>query len=309
MRMIVPTALAGWLLSAVATAGEFGGKIVVGYAVAGRPQVFKDPAMREFAFDRVTHVVLMGGVQFDKDGVVTVDKNVVAEPVAVTHAKQRKISVVFAGPYATVFAIPKARETLITGVIDACTKHGFDGADFDYEYPETMQQRADFETFLIDLRAAAPRGMLISVAVSAWGADKHLVPAAAAPALDWVFLMGYGPTPAGMTLESSARQLQNCIDWGVPPEKMVLGMPIYGSNGTDGPGYADLLGSKVPDRTADEHNGWHFNGPATIEKKTRHAVEKNAAGVGWWYVGLDCQDERSVMEAAVQALRGAAAKP
>lgn len=217
MRTIASLGLACWLLlPALASADEFGGKIVVGYAVANRPQVFTDPAMRDFTFDRVTHVVLMGGVTFDKDGVVTVDDKLVAEPVAVTHAKHRKISAIFMGPHAAVCASPAARETLIAGVIAACTKHGFDGADFDYEYPETMQQRADFETFLTDLRAAAP-------------------------ALDWVFLMGYGP--------------------------------------------------------------------ATIEKKTRHAVEKGAAGVGWWYIGLDCQDQRSVMEAAVQALRSPAAQP
>lgn len=106
------------------------------------------------------------------------------------------------------------------------------------------------------------------------------MPAGAAPALDWVFLMGYGPPPARMTLEFSARELENCLDWCVPPAKMVLGMPIYGSNG-----------------------------PATIEKKTRHAVGKGAGGVGWWYIGLDCHDGRSVMKAAAEALRNPAAQP
>jgi GH18 family chitinase len=283
-----------------------GSRIVVGYALASRPQFFTEPATRDFILDRVTHIVLLGAAKFDEKGIVTVDEKLLTAPLAATRAKNRRISVVFGGPYARVFADTQARDTLIAQVVAACQRHQLDGADFDYEYPNTMQDRTHFEAFLNGLRITAPKGMLISAAVNAWGADKHLVPIGAMEALDWVFLMAYGPHPHRMTFETADRELRNCLAWGVPPTKLVLGLPIYGANGTDGPGYRDLLGSHVLDRSVDAHKNWHFNGPATIEKKTRHAAELGLGGIGWWYVGLDCQDDRSLMQTAVKALRDTA---
>lgn len=120
--------------------------------------------------------------------------------------------------------------------------------------------------------------------------------------LAWVFLVGYGPQTERMTLAISARELQNCLDWGMPLGKMVLGMPKYSSNGTGGPGYADIVHGAAIGRTVDEHKGWRFNGPATIDVKTRLAVAQGAAGLGWWSVGPDAQDDHSVTEATIRAL-------
>jgi hypothetical protein len=110
--------------------------------------------------------------------------------------------------------------------------------------------------------------------------------AGASAELDWGFLMGYGPRPYRMKFENNVKELQNCIKWGVP-----------------GPGYARLVGTNVLDRTVDEFRGWHFNGPATIEKNTQYALDNGLAGVGWWYLTCDTLDDRSLTLTAGNTLR------
>lgn len=288
---------------------EFGGKMLVGYAVANQQQLFTNAAVRDFIFPNITHVVLLGATGFDSNGVVTVKAAYITNAVTVTHAKHRKISATFAGPYQRVFASQTARATLVTNVLQACRNYRLDGTDFDFEYPANMTDRTNWEMFLKELRHSAPQGLLISVAVSAWNNAKYLVPAGASAELDWIFLMGYGPSPYRMKFENNVKELQNCITWGVPASKLVLGLPIYGcrqrpdGKGEDGPSYAQILGTNVLYRTVDEFRGWHFNGPATIEKQTHYVHEKGMACVGWWYLTCDTLDEKSLTFTAANTLR------
>lgn len=285
------------------------GKRVVGYAVAKRQELFNDPAIRDFIFSNITHVVLIEGATANSNGVVRVNEKSLINAVSVSHSKNCKISATFTGPYRHLFANSAAKATFITNIVDTCRKYRLDGADFDYEYPENMKDRIRFEVFLKELRSAAPVGMLLSAAVSAWENSRELVPVGAVSDLDWIFLMGYGTTPDRMKHENNVKELQNCLKWGVPASKLVLGLPIYGSRmgpdgqGQDGPGYASIIGTNILDRTVDEFNGWHFNGPATIEKNTQYVYDSRMGGVGWWHLTLDTLDGRSLTLTAANTLR------
>lgn len=71
-------------------------------------------------------------------------------------------------------ANPTLRKNFITSALQMVLKHGFDGFDVDWEYPnrkDTVNGEADidnFTTLLKELREAFnPHGLLITAAVSA----------------------------------------------------------------------------------------------------------------------------------------------
>ncbi|XP_066146266.1 acidic mammalian chitinase-like [Euwallacea fornicatus] len=74
--------------------------------------------------------------------------------------------------YSTVVADPVKRQTLVNSVVEFLDEHGFDGFDFDWEYPSRRDSTnpADKENFALMLEelhnALNPKGYLLSAAVN-----------------------------------------------------------------------------------------------------------------------------------------------
>lgn len=165
--------------------------------------------------------------------------------------------------FSDVASTAKGRETFAQSCVDLITAHSLDGIDLDWEYPVSggqpgvIHRPADRENFTLLLRAIRDaldkqerrdgKEYVLTVAGAAGsGYLSNIQPQAVAGIVDHVFLMAYdihGPWDNYADLNAplytpadSSPQYRYSVDaavsaWlkaGVPAEKLVLGMPLYG---------------------------------------------------------------------------------
>ena len=155
------------------------------------------------------------------------------------------------------------REAFAASCVDFVVAQGLDGVDLDWEYPVsggapgTIHRPADKQNFtklLQELRTQLDRqgrrdgkdySLTIAGAAGSWYLNQ-IEAVKVADIVDHIFLMGYdlhGPwdtsadfnaplyTPSGASPQgksSIADSVQAYLDKGIPAEKLVLGMPLYG---------------------------------------------------------------------------------
>ncbi|PWA53504.1 glycoside hydrolase family 18, catalytic domain-containing protein [Artemisia annua] len=148
-----------------------------------------------------------------------------------------------------------SRASFIRSTIQVARNYGFDGADLDWEYPQTQTDMNNFGLLLDEWRVAVnneaastgkPR-LLLSAAtrykseVTDSGVVKYPV-ASINKNLDWINAMCYdyhGPwtpdatgSPAALYDPngdlSTSNGLQSWISAGIQRQKLVMGMPLYG---------------------------------------------------------------------------------
>lgn len=155
------------------------------------------------------------------------------------------------------------REAFAASCVDFVVAQGLDGVDLDWEYPVsggapgTIHRPADKQNFtklLQELRTRLDRqgrrdgkdySLTIAGAAGSWYLNQ-IEAVKVADLVDHIFLMGYdlhGPwdtsadfnaplyTPSGASPQgksSIADSVQAYLDKGIPVEKLVLGMPLYG---------------------------------------------------------------------------------
>ena len=165
--------------------------------------------------------------------------------------------------FSDVASTAARRDTFARSCAAFLAEHGLDGIDLDWEYPVsgglpgTIHRPQDGENFTLLLQAIRARldeqgerdgkDYLLTVAGAASeGYLRDIQPQAVAEVVDHIFLMAYdihGPWDSYADLNaplyapserspqyqnSVADSIQAYLDAGVPPEKLVLGMPLYG---------------------------------------------------------------------------------
>lgn len=253
-------------------------------------------------------------------------------------------------------ASAKSRGVFVESCLDLILRHGLDGVDLDWEYPVSggapgivhrPQDRENFTLLLRDLRAALDRQgrrdgkrylLTIAGAVSG-GYLANIEPQAAAEIVDHIFLMAYdlsGPwdacagfnaplyAPSDGPSRSRASVDGGISAWlgrGVPAEKLVLGMPLYGyiyqgaGSRNNGLYQSFRSGQSVPwNRIKDGYlrqgayrqlrhqeagvpylygNGafLSYDDPDSIAAKAELARRRGLGGVGFWELSQDAGGE------------------
>jgi chitinase len=183
--------------------------------------------------------------------------------------------------FSDVALTPESREKFARSVVEFMLRYGFDGADIDWEYPTgggldtNVRREEDPENYVLlleELRAQFDaqeaidgRHYTLSIAAAASpSANSGLDWNRIHPLLDWINIMTYDMSgewstvtgfnaplynsqenpPEGISTDTAVQAL---LDLGVPPEKLVMGVPFYGR------GWAGVL---------EENNGLHqlYNG-------------------------------------------------
>ncbi len=189
--------------------------------------------------------------------------------------------------FAPLSASPEARQRLAEQLVVFCQKHRFAGVDVDWEHPHSAAEQANHGKLMAEIHQAfAPHKLELSMAVAGW---QEWTPEAI-KAVNRIHLMAYDARGKHSTLEFAGKDLDRLIKRGVPPDKICLGVPFYGrkiSNGERSMTYGEIVSRYHPAPDVDEVDGFYFNGPRTIELKTKLALERKLAGVMIWELGQD----------------------
>ncbi|KAF2459697.1 putative class V chitinase [Lineolata rhizophorae] len=152
--------------------------------------------------------------------------------------------------FAAVAQRPEAREQFAKTARDLCLTYGLDGIDVDWEHPSNPAEGAAYVELLARLRAYLPPPrftLTTALPAGAW-ALRHIDLGAAARQLDLVNVMAYdfsGPWTAtaahhaqlraapsdqgqGPPQPSGLDAVAYLTAGGVPPAKILLGVPCYG---------------------------------------------------------------------------------
>lgn len=227
------------------------GKVFVGY-VPGPP--------RDLDYRLYTHLCQAFLVP-NADGTLRERRGVPSrELTAEAHRAGVKVLISLGGwgpdrEFAAIVANPEAEDRFVAGVLKIVGEADYDGIDLDWEYPDTAAEIPGFERLtrrfrkgLDEIGAAKGRGMLLTMAVSAnpgtlrW-LDRDLL----VETMDWLNVMTYdmaGPwlpyaghnsplfgsskAPGGRRHSVEAAMMYLVKERGMPPDRLAVGIPLYG---------------------------------------------------------------------------------
>jgi chitinase len=261
--------------------------------------------------------------------------------------------------FSDIAATPSRRKHFSASCIDIVERYSLDGLDIDWEYPVTggkvtdhkrSTDKASFVLLLKQLRSDLDafdhqRHLLLTIAST--GYRNHLTDLSLkemSNVLDWFNLMGYdfnemqtkrtshhsglfawAPIseldPVAAKYANSDAAVQWYLDHGVPPDKIVLGLPFYGQvwarvpdknnglyqpyrgrPGEDGTlSYRDIGQNYLPSyaRHWDDRVKvpWlyskktktmiSYEDPESIAEKAKYVIQKHLGGIMFWDLGQD----------------------
>lgn len=200
--------------------------------------------------------------------------------------------------FAPMATNPQTRHKFIANLTAFCRQRNFDGVDFDWEHPANRAEEEAYAALLVETSEAMHReNKIVTIAMAAW---QHLEPKAFA-AVDRIHLMAYDHDGRRhSTFERAQADVERLIEQGARPGKICLGLPFYGRGMDDRSQvktYAELAAMGDLAAEVDEAAAIYFNGPATIQKKTRYARDRGLAGVMIWELGQDAAGGGSLLRA------------
>jgi chitinase len=155
--------------------------------------------------------------------------------------------------FTTMAERPSSRAEFIASSLEYLRDNGFDGIDIDWEYPAdptrggrpidtknfTLLMKEFRDAIQIEAKASQRAPLLLTIAAPAGKAAELFELGEVQKHLDWINLMAYDFTGSwepttGMNAPNSKAgpgvqtAIATYLTAGVPPEKLVLGMPTYG---------------------------------------------------------------------------------
>jgi GH18 family chitinase len=185
---------------------------------------------------------------------------------------------------------PGKRQLFVMDLTQFLLKHGFDGVDYDWEFPSGVAQKQALTNLVVETKSAfEPYGLTVTIATAPWDEFDPRVYAA----VDRLHLMSYFDDSRHASLSNAVSDVDALIDKGAPPGKICLGIPFYAMklHGEDaGLSYADVEARFHPAAGQDEVDDYAFDGPHTIERKRDFAGQRGLAGIMIWELGQDTPD-------------------
>jgi chitinase len=261
--------------------------------------------------------------------------------------------------FAAIVKSPEAEDRYVEEVLRLVDEFDYDGLDVDWEYPDTKEEVPGFERLSTRLRAGLDeigrrkgRRMELTMAVAANpGTLRWLRPEFMTATYDWLNVMTYDmagdwtsyaghnaplhpssrqPEGAPLSVETTFASLLN--DQKYPPEKLALGIPLYGRGFPVGEPYASkkdapkrrLPGGDYKSLARLAADGWTrvwddetqvpwliapdgsavfgYDDAESAALKARFARQKGLRGVFFWEIQADRMPDGSTpLQAAARA--------
>lgn len=297
------------------------------YAYWGNEEYFTKEENQEALkknLDIVTDIILIGNIYWNADGTLSYSADLLKKEtdaiIKEIGEKDVRVWACILNPRkedgsidnsTSVKSINNHLDTLTDNILDFCVEYGFDGIDFDWEYPRLPHRWNAYNKLLVNLKAKLSKhGIMLSSALGPWGNGMSRE---AKEVLDYVNVMSYdwAKNKRNQHAEfytchyASARYF---LKHGFKKEQLVLGVPFYGN--ATGKEYAQMSYNafSVTDKgqnlgTADGKT-YYFNGYNTIYSKTAFTYDNGFAGMMIWNGQLDLprKNEYSLFEAMDEAL-------
>ena len=132
-------------------------------------------------------------------------------------------------------------------------------------------------------------------------------------AVDFISLQCYGPSPVRFPIEKYCSDIQMVLEYGIPKEKLVAGVPFYGvtkDNSKKTEAYFNfvqngLVTSPAQNEVIYKGDTYVFDGQDNIRIKTRYAKEQKLKGMMSWDLATDLplSDSRSLLKTMTEELR------
>ena len=203
----------------------------------------------------------------------------------------------------------KNLENFTNRLVEISEVYELNGIDLDWEFPAAprMSEKSALNSLAAGLREKLSDDVALSAAVSRWRLpDKNLF-----EIVDEIHLMAYDGYGRHATFESAVADAEIVITrFNQPANKVILGLPFYGRiytpesdeywKGTKN--YGEIVRDYAPLPTEDEADGYFFNGPATISRKTKWALSRELGGVFVWEPFYDAEGIESLTSAIRQTI-------
>ncbi|TWI17526.1 glycosyl hydrolase family 18 protein [Sphingobacterium siyangense] len=286
----------------------------IGYCYANT-----DPAtVDSVKFSMLTHVHF--AFLYPKtDGSLTALTNVSRFVGLKNLAKERgaKVAISLGGDaaiYRTLAADATIRKVFVENVVQFVRTYKLDGVDLDWEYPSAAEGSDVTNTYLVKELATKLHALhkYLSIAVTAGlyaGPIKEGITEEVIDQVDFVNLMAYdarGLDPASLNHHSTYTIALKVLDaWqndkGLPKEKSVLGIPLYGKDvNNNAINFGTLLSNGAnPDEDSYTLANviYYYNGLNTLKQKVGLAKER-ANGLMYWEINQDASGNDSLIKAA-----------
>lgn len=273
--------------------------------------------------------------------------------VAEGHALDKSVVVSIGGAYpaslatqfASIAASPTLRQTFSNNVVAFLRQHQLDGVDIDYEFPADAAARANFtllmQTLHATVKAADPRYLVMFGGGPGWYLGSFDF-AALHPHCDFFFYFGYdwknpanGPlrkpgsiqwTLANDTLPEAS--VKGGIDYvlgkGFPANKIICGLPFYGSNNTSWSAVRTTWAANPssfaihPDSFEVQIGGEWFTPPDAMKRKMDALLSSEDSaltggavirGVGCWEIGHEHASQPDLSTAFAEWIAGGPVDP
>ena len=214
------------------------------------------------------------------------------------------------GEWKAMVADEAARTTFAKNIKTVLEKNKLDGIDLDFEWAENEKEYEDYSLAILKMREVLGDKYLFSVSLHP---VCYKISKEAIEAVDFISLQCYGPSPVRFPIEKYCSDIQMVLEYGIPREKLVAGVPFYGvtkDNSKKTEAYFNfvqngLVTSPAQNEVIYQGDTYVFDGQDNIRIKTRYAKEQKLKGMMSWDLATDLplSDSRSLLKTMTEELR------